>query len=61
MPSAHDYRKYAEECIDMAEYANSEARRTLLRMAEVWLELAAADLSNKKRGPSDATSTDRVH
>jgi hypothetical protein len=43
--SAADYRKYAEQCLDMAERGPLGQRQTLLEMAEVWLELAHAAIS----------------
>ena len=48
MTSAPDYRKFAEQCLDMAERAPPEQRQTLLKMAEAWLELAHATLSTRQ-------------
>ena len=45
MASAEDYRKYAEQCMDMGEHAAPEMRETLLKMAETWLQLATTTLS----------------
>jgi hypothetical protein len=44
MPSARDYRKFAEQCLDMAERGTSKQRQTLLKMAEAWLELSHAPI-----------------
>jgi hypothetical protein len=44
MTPAANFRTFAEQCIDMAERAPPERRETLLKMAEVWLELAHATL-----------------
>ena len=36
-----DYRRYAKECLDMANTVQDEkTRATLLQMAQVWLRLA---------------------
>lgn len=61
MASAVDYRKFAEECLDMAERM-PEARESLLKMAETWLELAHTALSLEaivERG-QDAPSSDEL-
>jgi hypothetical protein len=43
MHTAAEYRQYAQECIDGARAANSDAVRTqFLELAEVWLAAAAA-------------------
>ena len=49
--SAREFREYAEECLHSARTAKSNKEtRTLLQMAEAWLE--AADLSEE--GPLTA-------
>jgi hypothetical protein len=48
MTSARDYRKFAEQCIDMAERASPKQRQTFLKMAEAWLELSHATLSSRQ-------------
>ena len=48
MTSARDYRKFAEQCLDMAEHAPPEQRQNLLNMAEAWLELSHAILSTRQ-------------
>jgi hypothetical protein len=60
--SITDYRKYAEQCLDMAEGAEPEERKALLKMAETWLELArAAALSNAQSEPGQtAPSSDNL-
>ena len=35
------YRKFAEECLDLARDAKPAARETLLTMAAIWLDLAS--------------------
>ena len=40
MLSAEEYRKFAEECVRLAQAARSHQRAALLRMAETWLTLA---------------------
>lgn len=45
MTSGADYRKFAGQCLDMAEHAPPEQREALLKMAEAWLELSRAALS----------------
>jgi hypothetical protein len=59
MASAVDYRKFAEECLNMAERM-PEARESLLKMAETWLELAHTALSLSQRSEQNAPSSDKV-
>ncbi len=47
MTSAPDYRKFAEQCLDIAERSPPEQRQALLKMAEAWLELAHVALSTR--------------
>jgi hypothetical protein len=54
MTSAADYRKYAEQCIDMAQRGPPEQRQALLKMAEVWLALADTALSMPKTEPGQS-------
>jgi hypothetical protein len=42
--STTDFRKFAEQCLDMAERGPPGQRQALLKMAEAWLELATAAL-----------------
>ena len=42
MPMATDYRKRAEECMEIAQTARTSAQRTMLiHIAETWLRLAS--------------------
>jgi ribosomal protein L17 len=42
MSSAQEYRQFAEECVDWAKKATTDAEReTFLKMAEDWLRAAA--------------------
>ena len=62
MRSAAEYRKYAEQCIDMAESARPPTRQTFIDMAEVWLELAtAAQLAQGHPPNRNAPSSDKVN
>jgi len=45
MASAAQYRRYAEECMDMAERASPLSRKQLIQMAEAWLKLAQEQLA----------------
>ena len=41
MVGSQDYRRFAQECLQMAQTAESEqVRAALLHMAQVWLGLA---------------------
>lgn len=41
MGRSDDYRRYAKECLDMANIVHdAKARASLLQMAQVWLRLA---------------------
>ena len=42
MKSCREYTRLADQCIDMARRVDGEMRRTLLRMAEAWLDHAYA-------------------
>jgi hypothetical protein len=45
MSTSAECRKYAEECVALAQTATNEHhRRLLLEMAEKWLRLAAAPM-----------------
>jgi hypothetical protein len=59
MPSAKDYRHYAQQCLRYAdETENDEDREIFLEMATVWtqLELTSAPADIAKRKESHETS-----
>ena len=62
MLTATDYRRYAEQCMDMAERADPDMRKTILRMAEAWLEFATEALPSVqiKRPLQKAPSSEKV-
>jgi len=39
--SAVEYREFAEQCIEIAEFAQPGVRQRLLKMAEIWLKLSS--------------------
>jgi hypothetical protein len=46
--SSPDYRKRAEECVELAQTARTPQQRTmLLHIAETWLRLAEGEVSSK--------------
>jgi hypothetical protein len=48
MGRSDDYRRYAKECLDMANTVqDAKARASLLQMAQVWLRLAQRPDSEK--------------
>jgi hypothetical protein len=49
MGRSDDYRRYAKECLDMANTVqDAKARASLLQMAQVWLRLAQQHDAKKK-------------
>lgn len=58
MPTPADYRQYAQECMDSARGANSEAvRMQFLELAQLWLTAATElELRGSKRA---ATRSER--
>ena len=43
MQRSEEYRRFAQECLDMARTAEDErSRAVLIQMAQVWLRLAQA-------------------
>lgn len=49
MGRSDDYRRYASECLEMANIVqDAKARASLLQMVQVWLRLAHRD-DDKKR------------
>jgi len=55
MPSAAEYRAYAEQCIESAKNARSPAERdALLEMARVWIDQAhQAERSSISQNPAE--------
>jgi len=54
MVGSQDYRRFAQECLQMAQTAESEqVRAALLHMAQVWLGLA-----EQRERESDRTEDD---
>jgi hypothetical protein len=58
MSKSDDYRRFAAECLKMAQAAEDKQRSALfLQMARAWLDLAQKDEINSDRsGPGDKTS-----
>jgi hypothetical protein len=49
------YRRFAQECLEMARSSESEQTRVvLIQMAQVWFRLAEARASDDGRTPRDA-------
>jgi hypothetical protein len=49
MGRSHDYRRYAKECLDMANTVqDAKTRASLLQMAQVWLRLAQQHDAHKE-------------
>jgi hypothetical protein len=59
MQSTADYRRYAAQCLDLAERASPQAREGLLKMAESWVELAMWALP-RTEPDQNAPSTDKL-
>ena len=59
MSRAADYRKWAEECVGLAQTARTPAQRTmLLHIADTWRRLASdADEEGGRDRPSDSSMT----
>ena len=45
--SASEYRKLAQDCLDMAERATPEMKIKLHEMAELWLKLVTQHLTSR--------------
>ena len=56
MMKASEFRKLAEECMDMAPRIDPEMRPLLISIAEAWLTLAVAASSRKAPAGSQAIS-----
>jgi hypothetical protein len=55
MSSAQEYRQFAEECVDWAKKAATDAEReTFLKMAEDWLRAAAIAAQRDAPVPASA-------
>jgi len=55
------YRRFAQECLEMAHTSESEQTRVvLIQMAQVWFRLAEARASEDGKGPpgTDRRSSD---
>ena len=56
MTDASEFRKRAQECLDMAPKFKAEQRALLISIAEAWLALAEAELAKETWIPtSDGT------
>ena len=52
MGRSDDYRRYAKECLDMANTVqDAKARASLLQMAQVWLRLAQRPVAKRQPPP----------
>ena len=55
MDRSEQYRRFAQECLDMARISESEQTRgVLLQMAQVWFRLANAHESDNAGSRRDA-------
>jgi hypothetical protein len=59
--NADKYQAYAEECMQLIKCMPADARPTLLRIAEAWLELARSELKRDIHADSlQPRSTDKM-
>ena len=50
--AAEDYRRFAQECLEMARTAEDpQVRATLLHMAQVWFRLAEGRAGDAEENP----------
>jgi hypothetical protein len=58
MSKSDDYRRFAAECLKMAQATEDKQRSALyLQMARAWLDLAQKDETNSDRGgPGDKSN-----
>ena len=57
-----DYRKRAEECIEIAQSARTPAQRTmLLHIAETWMNLARDADVNSSTAERESRATTSLH
>jgi hypothetical protein len=58
MGRADEYRRYAEDCMRIADRMQPDERPQLLKMAAAWLELARSELkAERKADPAQPPST----
>jgi len=58
MRTVEDYRKRAQECVELAQKARANERPVLLEIAQTWIKLAnarEAELRIEKSEPSKAS------
>ena len=54
MAGAEDYRRFAQECLEMARTAEDpQARASLLHMAQVWFRLAEGRAGTTEENQED--------
>jgi hypothetical protein len=59
MSRIEEYRRFAAECLKMAQTAEDEQRRSiLLQMAQGWLALAQKDEANTDRADGEEDEID---
>lgn len=59
MRRVDEYRRFAAECLEMAQTADDEQRRSiLLQMAQGWLALAQKDETIRDRGDGEEDEID---
>ena len=64
MTDAAEFRKRAQECLDMAPRFGSESRLLLVSISEAWLALAEAELLKESAlnpPPFSETESDTKH
>jgi hypothetical protein len=44
LPKSDQYRRFAQECLEMARAADEQTRAVLVQMAQVWFRLAEESL-----------------
>ncbi len=54
MAKAEVYRRFSQECLELARTADSErTRRALVHMAQVWLQLAEVHAADEEPAEHD--------
>ncbi len=57
MDRSDQYRRFAQECLEMARTSESEQTRVvLIQMAQVWFRLAETRAGDKGKTPRDTDS-----